>query len=446
MRKILSLLICIFTALALSTTCFAEAETTFSEEYCTTTEYGTIVFMDEADLLTDIEENYVKDAISNAINEKHISVGVISTAIVKQETADLYYSLIAENDNNFALLLFNDSSYEFFFYGSAVEEFANDEDAFWMTDSYFDSDFYFAAALQFPLDIQYHTVHETIPVETTTAETEDILPENYFTEIAANGIHTAKLENGYKALLHDLDNSLTEDEEAIILKDLMKTVRDKDFNIGIVITDDIGSDKSDYGVMDFTDVYYEDYCGKNTDGILLLINNDNKYDWISTSGGCIDMFHDIKEDIFDALYDYLVDGNYNLACQRFVQEVKYYSEQEYVHYDDYDYYFDDEETEGIFSLLFVSLFVAIIAVAIYAGIINTGYKMKTNVTAANYKLANSLSFSENSDTFIRTYTTRRTVSSSSSGSRSRSGGGSRSSGRSHRSSGGGRHGGGGRRR
>lgn len=267
--------------------------------------------------------------------------------------------------------------------------------------------------------------------------------EDYFTEASDSGTYTIGIENGYTALLHDLDNSLTTDEEEIILTDLTNAVQELGFNICIVITDDIGSDKSDYGVMDFADCYYDEYCGVFTDGILLLINNDNKYDWISTSGNCIDMFYGRDGDIFDAMYDYLVDGYYSLACQRFVQEVKYYSAQDYVYYDDYDYeYENDIIIEDVFGLGFFAVFVAVIAVAIFSGSLSSSYKMKKNVSAANYKLLNSTEYTQSTDTYLRTYSTTRYVSSSSSG---RSGG-SRSSGRSHRSSSGGRHGGGGRRR
>ena len=53
-------------------------------------------------------------------------------------------------------------------------------------------------------------------------------------------------------------------------------------NICIVITDDIGSKSP----MEYVDDFYDDYT-INTDGVLLLINNDTKIDWISTSGSAI---------------------------------------------------------------------------------------------------------------------------------------------------------------
>ena len=453
MRKLTALFICLATIFAFSTASFAEAEPVIHEGQFITSGNGNMILADNLEMLSDIEEQYVKDTMAEAVAEKAISVGIISSETIEQETADFYYSNIKDED--FAVMLFNKDEYALYFYGSAETEYGEDDNAFWMTESYFSGGAYFAATLQFPLDVRYHTVSEynyTDESAETTVPSE--FPEDYFTEIANNGFHTASLENGRTALLHDIDDSLTTNEEAQVLTDLMNAVRDTDFNIGIVITNDIGTDKSDYGVMDFTDVYYEDYCGKDTDGVLLLINNDTKYDWFSTSGRCINMFYGKDDEVLDSTYDYLVDGNYGLACQAFVQSVKYYGIN--ANYDDddgFDYSYDEDghhlhieadDLEGGFGLFFFAFFAAVIAVSIFAGSINSNYKMKKNVSAANYKLPNSLVFTQSTDTFIRTYTTRRRVSSSSSsGSRSRS----RSSGsRSHRSSGGGRHGGGGRRR
>ena len=459
MKKLTALFICLSAMFAFTAVSFAEAELNLPDGQFVSSEKGNIILADNMDLLTDIEEDYVKDAMAEAIAEKDISVGVITSETIKQEIADFYYELA--DDEDFAVMLFNKNEYAYYFYGSAETEYANDDDAFWMTESYFDGGAYFAAALQFPLDVHYHTVTESgytdEPAETTASSE---FPDNYFTEIANNGIHTASLENGHTALLHDLDDSLTVNEEAQVLTDLMGAVRETGFSIGIVITDDIGDDKSDYGVRDFTDIYYEEYCGMNTDGVLLLINNDTKYDLLTTSGRCIYVFYGKDDGIFDSMYDYLVDGNYGLACQSFVQNVKYYGiKADYDDDDDYgfeyDYNYDDDghhlhieanDLEGVFGLGFFSFFISIIAVSIFAGSVNSSYKMKKNVSAANYKLENSLVFTQSTDTFLRTYTSRRRVSSSSSSSsRSRSGRSSGSS-RSHRSSSGGRHGGGGRRR
>lgn len=55
----------------------------------------------------------------------------------------------------------------------------------------------------------------------------------------------------------------------------------------VLTTNDIGDDKSDYGATDYADMYFETRYGQDTDGILYMINNDTKYDRISSSGECL---------------------------------------------------------------------------------------------------------------------------------------------------------------
>lgn len=257
---------------------------------------------------------------------------------------------------------------------------------------------------------------------------------------AEDGIYTFEVDDNI-ALLHDLDDSLTYDEEQELVSAIASTSKDTGYNIGVVITDDIGFNKSDYGVMDYADVYYEEYCGKNTDGILLLLNNDTKYDWISTSGDCIDIFYSDIDIMFDNMWYYLDNGDFAGAINMFCNDVYRYQNQDYDYDYEYSYEYDDDNGEDAFVFIFIGLFFTVVSLLIFTVVINHSYKLK-NINAAQYMLKNSLDFSICTDTYIRTYTTKtRISSSSSSGSRSHS----RSS-RSHRSSGGGRHGGGGRRR
>ena len=168
MRKILSLLTTVIFLVTFSFTSFAEEESV-PYPLVTYTEHGYMVFSDNENMLTDNEEEYVRDTITDAIAKKDISVGVVTSVVINLEVAAAYYGQISGNDADFALMLFNSEEYKFYFYGSAVEEFAHDDDAFWMTEDYIETDAYFAAALQFPLDIHYHTYyHEFDNTETTT--------------------------------------------------------------------------------------------------------------------------------------------------------------------------------------------------------------------------------------------------------------------------------------
>lgn len=232
------------------------------------------------------------------------------------------------------------------------------------------------------------------------------------------------------------------------------------WNVAVVTTNDIGENKSDYAVTDYADVYYEEKFGRDTDGILYLINNDTKYDWISTSGECISYFTDRRiDDLFDFFWDEMVEGEYSLAMKLFAARVQYYYNAgiPYGQYTEDEYYYDDDGEivfmgdnfiDAAFFMIaemlpvFVSLlFIGGTIVLIVYKCILSGYKLKSKVSAIPYIAPGTVDISTKTDVFIREYTTRTRVSSSSSG-------GGRSGGRSssHRSSGGGRHGGGGRRR
>ena len=198
------------------------------------------------------------------------------------------------------------------------------------------------------------------------------------------------------------------------------------FNIVIASTTDIGTPKTDAQTVDYADVLYEKLCGIDTDGILFLINCDTKYDYISTSGVCINYFSDARIDrIFDDIWDDLVDGNYAQAAYTFVFRVEdYYKmgkanhQQEIfgreVDIDPFDL------VSGVFTAMFIGL---IIGTIIYASV-SSKYKIQ-RPTARTYLLDNSLYFDRREDVYLGTTVNRiYTPRSSSSG---RSGGSHRSS-------------------
>lgn len=237
------------------------------------------------------------------------------------------------------------------------------------------------------------------------------------------------------AALYDLDDSLTENEEKALVPVLTDLVREMGFSVCVVISDNVGESKTDAQVIDYADLYLEEFCGINGDGILLLVNNDTKYDWISTSGRCINIFTDRKIDlIFDDFYGALKSGDYYNAVLGFCRSVERYSET--------DSFFESFGTFVGLAILtspWLLLFPIFITVAFVSNV-KKRYDLRPQKGAGNYLLSDSVNFSgENKDTFIRSY-----VRVESSTSRSHSSGGHHSS--THRSSSGGRHGGGGRRR
>lgn len=215
------------------------------------------------------------------------------------------------------------------------------------------------------------------------------------------------------------------------------------FNIVICITDDIGEPKTDGQTVEYADLMYEEFCGLNTDGILLLINNDTEYDYISTSGACINYYSDYRIDlIFDSIYGYIIDRDFDRAALKFIDRIEYY----------YDMGKVNSQTEfagmEVDSSDFFGMFVILVIVGGIVGVIIffvnlKRYKLEKPSTAV-YINKNSVKFGRFADVFLGNFTNR-IYSPVSSGSSS-GGRGSRGHSSTHRSSGGGRHGGGGRHR
>lgn len=471
MKKFTSIITALIAALLLCLTAFAEDEGIY---YVNTGDYYAVL-LDFDDSLTAEEEQSVLNMLVYASIEYNMNTGVIITNDVGSdnsvsavmEYADAYYNSYFGADTDGTLLVLNNNSYINWVTASGIYKrwLENDLSEFFsnVADEVIDYDYVGAASVylntisDFSETLDRESIEnaeqqqnaETAPVSDTNIT--DTAQINWGSE-TDEGIYTAEI-GGNIALLHDLDDSLTQSEEEKAAARIAEAVKYTDFSICVVITDNIGEDKSDREVIDYADVYYENYCGINTDGILLLLNNDTKYDWISTSGNCIDMFYYNIDPIFDNIYDYIVDGEFDRAIINFCSSVEYYSNQDYVYYSDYgddysgfsdeygDYYINDISWHffGFMYILPFAVIVIIIVIVILKSVIKSNYTIKKNKNAQPYQLKNSLSFSQKSDTYIRTYTTRTRVSSSSSS--GRSGGG-----RSHRSSGGGRHGGGGRRR
>lgn len=464
MRKIISLITALACSLMLSVTAFADNNGC----YTVNTGENDAMLFDIADALTPDEEEFAKNMLTLTSINSQTNVGVfiidetadddpLSQAM---EYADILFKEYFGADNHGILLLINTNTYynwislngELFGYGDPayIDQYLENMSEDLINGNYADAIKVFCESIA-DTATEFYANHtgtqapEEIVPETTEPETTDSLAAKY-------DLSRCKIDLGFYsiatdgniALLHDADDSLDPEDEDFLIRRVIQASEATDLSVAIIITDDIGTDKSDYGVMDFADVYYENHCGMNTDGILLLLNNDTEYDWISTSGRAIDTFDRSIDYIFDNITDDIKKGNYGGAVSDFCNSVIYYNEN--VPAADYSDYDDDHSISLNFSLEAVittvfTMFVFIaIGLLIFSAIIQSGYKLKKNPSVADYVLKDSLKFTQQSDTYLRTYTTRTRVNSSSSGGH-RSGGS-----RSHRSSGGGRHGGGGRRR
>lgn len=235
--------------------------------------------------------------------------------------------------------------------------------------------------------------------------------------------------------MYDLQDALTDSEEKQLNELIDKAVKKTEFNIAVIITDDIGTKNP----MEFADDFYIEKFKKDTDGILLLINNDTKYDQISTSGACIKYFNDKRIDkVLNNVSPKIKNDDYYNASKIFCQQVeKYYSQG--VPSKQYSSDTDDEQTSPLVIILSAAG-ACILIFVIFVLVIKSRYKNKKQYSTTNYLNKNSVTYTRKEDVFVKQYTHKRKIDTSSGG--SGGSGGGRSS--THTSSGGGTHGGGGR--
>lgn len=405
-------------------------------------------FLDLSDSLTASEEDEILTAAADFSKRSGFSVGFVTSDYIGEDKSDnraieysedMYEFLFGKNSDGILLFINSDTKYDNICVHGVCEEYYNRSrlaDIFTVFYDKWDESGLKSACLLFVEKIEYYYDMGAV----------DSIFGSGFTEENTKPVTESEPQDTGKPIVKILDewDYLTSSQESSILSTAAEFSAKSDFNIIFVISDDIGSDKSDNGVTNYADDVYDNLCGINTDGILLLINNDTKYDWISTSGSCINYYSDERIDrIFDRIYDDIVAGDYYSACIGFVEKCESYydrgKDNNQVGFESGDGYIEVDPTDLIPLIFFILVFTAVISAVAY-GIIMSPYRLK-KAAATIYTVPGSLVFSTDI-TESKGVITTRTYSPRSSGSGGSRGG--RSS--THRSSSGGRHGGGERRR
>ena len=194
-------------------------------------------------------------------------------------------------------------------------------------------------------------------------------------------------------------------------------------DVVIVTTNDTGGKTSMEYADDFFD--YNGYgVGDTYDGVLMLMDFQNRTVWISTTGKAIDVLTDNRiERILDAMYDGgMTDGDYYFAAQAFL--------------DSTDDYFKGNTLTLVDSI--IALLVSGGAGAGIIGNVRSRYKGKTGRQVFSYQNNSLVNLGVVADNLTNSYTTSRVIPRPTSS----SGGGGGSS--THTGSSGRTHGGGGR--
>ncbi len=269
--------------------------------------------------------------------------------------------------------------------------------------------------------------------------------------------------SAFTTVVDDRADLFDENENFEIVDSVTRFTNETGYTAAVVTTDDAEGKTSGKYADDYYDINING-DGSYPDGILFLIDMDNREVYISTSGECIEVYTDSKIDfIIDCGYDELLIENYAECIILMIEKASELKDQVFAddynfgedgYYDD-EYYYDDGSygdatvdfnynmpsysgshvLVNIAKSFVFALVVALIAVLIVKNQYkNTGKGDEFDADDV------ALNLTDSNDTVISKNVVTARIPKNNNNSNHRSGGGSSV----HRSSGGARHGGGGR--
>ncbi len=246
-----------------------------------------------------------------------------------------------------------------------------------------------------------------------------------------------------ESYVYDYAGLLSFDEIAALERQIVDMKEKTDWDIFAVTTYDAEGKSS----VAYADDFYDERTSEDSDGILVLIDMDNREIYVSTSGKAIRYLEDNRmERVLDEGFYYVSDGEYASCLSVMLSMVEDFYDSG-IPQDQYNY---DVETGAVseyrtltwMEVVPVLLLAVGVGLAIYIIVVKS-YSMKGGRYDYPYMKYGKLDLIEHEDRFIRQHVTHQRIQTSSGS----GGSGRSSSGRSsvHRSSSGRSHGGGGRR-
>jgi uncharacterized protein len=202
----------------------------------------------------------------------------------------------------------------------------------------------------------------------------------------------------------------TEEEIKILSEEASNISSSYDMDIIIVTTDDANGKSA----RDFGDDYFDNNgfgLGPDLDGILFLIDMDNREVYISTSGDGIRYLTDERLDnvIEEALDSGLGEGDYYGGAMGFLSGTKKYLQMGIPS----DQYTQDESVKKENSLTFMegimSLITGLLASAGFFFGTKSKYKMKSPVKAVNFRENSIVNFTKEDNKLIDTVLTNKKI-------------------------------------
>lgn len=258
---------------------------------------------------------------------------------------------------------------------------------------------------------------------------------------------TGQAESDY---VYDLADLLTAEEEMWLQEHAEFYKNQWDMNF-LVVTTAYAEGKS---AMEYADDFYDARFMEDTeeDGILYLIDMDNREIYLSTSGIAIRYLTDSRiEHILDEAFECVAAGDYYGTFAAFFEETHNYLEMgiptDQYNYDietgESDFYYDSYEEPATIAgtELIIALLAGLVAAGATIGFVTAKYQLKFEDFHYDAYTDSDVQLTVKSDRLINKFVTHRRIPQNN-GSSVRSSGGNMSS--VHRSSGGRSHGGGGR--
>lgn len=246
---------------------------------------------------------------------------------------------------------------------------------------------------------------------------------------------------GQQGNVYDDGELLSETELSTLSESIDTFVEKSGWNVYALTTEDAGGKTS----QAYADDFYDEMV-PGTDGLALLIDMDNREITVSTSGIAIRYLTDERiENILDAGYEYVSDGDYYGCFDAMLEEVSYYYNAG-IEDGQYNYDVETGEISRYYSLSateVVTAIVAGVAVAVIVFLCIVGkYRLKFGSYKYDFRQNGYLKLTEKEDVFVNQHVVHHHIQRESSS----GGSGSTSSGRSstHTSSSGQTQGGGSR--
>lgn len=246
--------------------------------------------------------------------------------------------------------------------------------------------------------------------------------------------------------IYDFADIISSDDESNLYNEATKFISEYNMDLVLVTIDDnfetaqeYADDFYDYNYFGLTDTY---------DGVLILIDMDNREFYISTTGKAILMYNDYRiNSILDDMTPYMKSGDYSKAFSIAIESISNFAnngipngnKSSYIDSNG-NYVYVEHKEFPLTTIIIISIIVATIILIIF---INKNKLVKKQYTASSYIDENKKEIKNLGNIFLTTHTSRIRINTDSGG--GSSSGSSHSGGSStHSSSSGTSHGGGGR--